>query len=308
MELDYWNPTTGGENSIDLDLFDPGPTYSDDNYSNEGRNYPTPESTRDAPVNITTDIGLGTREQVPVGDVQVGGDVLNFLKSLPKEIRDFAKENPAFWRLLLGGLGAYLGATQDVPEARGGGYEKRYVGPESQLVRTIERGPYGPIARYNPVMPPPLPAPAAQPPAAAPGDQGGDLLRPQVQDQWGRSPSHPDYGKPPADVTAANGGIMHAYANGGKVRPFPMQDGGFVMTKRAVDGAGGPRGIRSLLPEARMIGGPPDPTGRKDRTPAYIQGPHGRTPAKVSNGEAYIPPGNDTRQLYALMRALERRA
>ena len=57
-----------------------------------------------------------------------------------------------------------------------------------------------------------------------------------------------------------------------------------------------------------MIGGPPDPTGRKDRTPAYIQGPNGRTPARVSNGEAYMPPGNDTRQLYALMRALERRA
>jgi hypothetical protein len=42
---------------------------------------------------------------------------------------------------------------------------------------------------------------------------------------------------------AAQGGLMQAYRQGGSVRPFPMQDGGFVMTKRAVDGAGGPRGI-----------------------------------------------------------------
>ena len=30
---------------------------------------------------------------------------------------------------------------------------------------------------------------------------------------------------------AAQGGLMQAYAQGGAVRPFPMQDGGFVMTK-----------------------------------------------------------------------------
>lgn len=237
-------------------------TYADDNYSNEGRNYQTQESTRDSPVNITTDIGIGAREQVPISDVQVGGDFLSMLKGLPKGVTDFAKENPEFWKLLLGGIGAYLGATQDVPKATGGGYAKRYVGPKTQLTRTIEQGPYGPIARHS------------QMPVTA----------------------------------AAMGGIMHAYANGGQVKPFPMQDGGFVMTKRAVDGAGGPQGIRSLLPETRMIGGPPDPTGRKDRTPAYIQGPNGRTPARVSNGEAYVPPGRDTRHLYALMRALERKA
>ena len=99
---------------------------------------------------------------------------------------------------------------------------------------------------------------------------------------------------------------MQAYAQGGAVRPVPMQDGGFVMTKRAVDGAGGPQGIRSLVPEARMIRGPGN--GTSDSIPAYIQGPNGRTPAKVSNGEAYVPPGRDTRGLYALMKSLERRA
>ena len=105
---------------------------------------------------------------------------------------------------------------------------------------------------------------------------------------------------------AAQGGIMHAYAQGGSVRPFPMQDGGFVMTKRAVDGAGGPQGMQQRIPEAVPIRGPGH--GTSDSIPAYIQGANGRTPAKVSNGEMYVPPGRDTRGLYALMRAMERKA
>lgn len=114
----------------------------------------------------------------------------------------------------------------------------------------------------------------------------------------------------PLATYAANGGIMHAYANGGRVQ---MEDGGFVMTKKAVDGAGGPQGIAQLLPGARMIGGPPDPTGRRDLTPAVIHGPNGTTPAKVSRGEAYVPKREVQRQggaeeLYALMNQLQRSA
>jgi hypothetical protein len=107
---------------------------------------------------------------------------------------------------------------------------------------------------------------------------------------------------------AANGGLMQAYAQGGAVRPFPMQDGGFVMTADAVKGAEklADGGITSLLPDAKMIRGPG--TGTSDDIPAYIQGPNGRTPAKLSNGEAYVPPGRDTEGLYALMRELERKA
>lgn len=107
---------------------------------------------------------------------------------------------------------------------------------------------------------------------------------------------------------AANGGLMQAYANGGAVRPFPMQDGGFVMTKKAVDGAEklADGGITSLLPDAKMVYG--RGTGTSDDIPAYIQGPNGRTPAKLSNGEAYVPPGRDTKGLYALMHELERNA
>ena len=114
----------------------------------------------------------------------------------------------------------------------------------------------------------------------------------------------------PIRTFAANGGIMHAYANGGKVQ---MEDGGFVMTKKAVDGAGGPQGIAQLLPGARMIGGPPDPTGRRDLTAAVIHGPNGTTPAKVSNGEAYVPKAvvddnGGADKMYALMNSLQRSA
>lgn len=125
------------------------------------------------------------------------------------------------------------------------------------------------------------------------------LQRQMVQGRYG-----------PIAQYAAQGGIMHAYANGGKVQ---MEDGGFVMTKRAVDGAGGPRGIAQLIPGARMIGGPPDPTGRRDLTPAVINGPSGQTPARVSRGEAYIPKqavasNGGAKAMYGLMNSLQRRA
>lgn len=114
----------------------------------------------------------------------------------------------------------------------------------------------------------------------------------------------------PLVTYAANGGLMQAYANGGKVQ---MEDGGFVMTKKAVDGAGGPRGIQQLVPGARMIGGPPDPTGRKDLTPAVIHGPNGTTPAKVSSGEAYVPKAavddqGGAQRMYEIMNKLQRSA
>lgn len=107
---------------------------------------------------------------------------------------------------------------------------------------------------------------------------------------------------------AAEGGLMHAYANGGKVQ---MEDGGFVLTKRAVDGAGGPRGIQQLVPGARMIRGPG--TGTSDEIPAVINGQNGQTPARLSNGEAYVPRGavrdqGGPQRMYALMNNLQRKA
>lgn len=111
---------------------------------------------------------------------------------------------------------------------------------------------------------------------------------------------------------AANGGLMQAYASGGVTgthqSPLHMEDGGFVMTKKAVDGAGGPRGISQLLPGARPIFGPG--TGTSDDIPATIAG---TTPARVSNGEAYVPKAvvdqaGGASALYALMDRLQRRA
>lgn len=123
------------------------------------------------------------------------------------------------------------------------------------------------------------------------------LTRDVVQSKYG-----------PVAQFAAQGGIMQAYAQGG---PVAMEDGGFVMTKKAVDGAGGPRGIQSLLPGARPIRGPG--TGTSDSIPAYIRGRNTVTPARVSNGEAYVPKrtvqqAGGSRQLYNLMNMLQRRA
>lgn len=103
-------------------------------------------------------------------------------------------------------------------------------------------------------------------------------------------------------------GPIARYEEGGIVA---MEDGGFVMTKKAVDGAGGPQGIQQVVPGARMIRGPG--TGTSDSIPAYIQSPRGRTPAAVSNGEAYVPKkavqnAGGARQLYSLMNKLQRRA
>lgn len=106
---------------------------------------------------------------------------------------------------------------------------------------------------------------------------------------------------------AAEGGMMRAYSGGGKVQ---MEDGGFVMTKKAVDGAGGADGIRQLIPGARMIKGPG--TGTSDSIPAVINSPRGQTPAALSNGEAYINKDlvqrlGGAQRMYEMMHKLQRR-
>lgn len=133
---------------------------------------------------------------------------------------------------------------------------------------------------------------------------GGAKMGIQAPRQYSRTMTPGAYG--PIARYAAEGGLMQAYANGGAVRPFPMQDGGFVMTGDAVEGAGGQEALERLLPEARPITGPG--TATSDSIPATIHGRNGITPAKVSNGEAYVPPGRSTKGLYALMHQLERKA
>jgi hypothetical protein len=232
-----WVNTSSDESWMDYDL-------PQADYSNEGRNYPTPESTQGiggSPVNATTELGLGS-----------GLNLASLLKGGGKALLDYVKANPG--KVGLMGVLAALGALAKASPS-GGGVGKRYVGPSQPLTRTITQGKYGPIAQY-----------------------------------------------------AAQGGIMHAYAHGGQVKPFPMQDGGFVMTEKAMEGAEKmvPGGIYALLPETKPIVGPG--TGKSDSIPAYIQGRNTVTPARVSNGEGYVPPGRSTKQLYALMKSLERSA
>lgn len=225
---------------------DPGYSLFED-YSNEGTNYPTFESTQGlggSPVNASTATDFDRFLRAVSNFGRTAGRTAGNLGS---RALDFAQTPQGIMALL-----SALAANADRARPSGGGTTRAYTRP-APLQRTITQGKYGPIAQY-----------------------------------------------------AASGGVMHAYANGGAVRPFPMQDGGFVMTKRAVDGAGGPQGMRQRIPEAVPIRGPGH--GTSDSIPAFIQGPNGRTPAKVSNGEMYVPPGRNTQGLYALMRAMERKA
>jgi hypothetical protein len=92
-----------------------------------------------------------------------------------------------------------------------------------------------------------------------------------------------------------------------------LEDGGFVLTKKAVDGLGkgdnerGQRAARAGL-GAIPIKGPG--TGTSDDIPTTIDGVR---PAKVSNGEAYVPSkrvkqAGGAKKLYALMRKAEQDA
>lgn len=239
------------------DYTEPTPDYSDygfgyddyilnssNEYSNEGRNYPTPESTQ----------GIGG-SPVNAGLALAGQGIPSWLKSLLSKAGGAAASPKGLAAL----LGAVVGRADKRPPS-GGGTTQRFAGP-MQMNRTMAQGKYGPIAQYNP-----------QPP-----------------------------------VRAAYGGMMQGYAQGG---PVQMEHGGFVMTKKAVDGAGGPQGIRGLVPGAAMLRGPG--TGTSDSMPAVINGPRGQTPALVSNGEAYVPKqavqnAGGSEALYALMKQLQRR-
>jgi hypothetical protein len=148
-----------------------------------------------------------------------------------------------------------------------------------------------------------------------------DIAREAFYAEYGITPSAPTEGGPESGVSPATGagfdGLsapvdgpagVYGFAQGG---PVHMEDGGFVLTERAVKGAGGPRGLAAALPQARMIRGPG--TGTSDSIPATISGPRGQTPARVSNGEAYVPrravqQAGGPKRMYGLMSALERKA
>lgn len=100
-------------------------------------------------------------------------------------------------------------------------------------------------------------------------------------------------------------------AQGGAV---PMlEDGGFVLTKKALDGIGAGSNERGQKMAAAGLGAIPikgKGTGTSDSIKTSIEG---KVPARVSNGEAYVPRRNvkkagGAQALYSLMKKAERKA
>jgi hypothetical protein len=127
----------------------------------------------------------------------------------------------------------------------------------------------------------------------------------------------------PYDPTAPGGyyfadrGILQPNflaAKGGEVPSVPqLEDGGFVLTKKAVDGIGGGDNARGQRRAAAGLGAIPikgPGTGTSDSIRTSIDGVR---PAAVSNGESYIPRDQVKRRggakkFYALMKKAERAA
>lgn len=231
-----YDDTTGTEYYDQYELpSDFGPPVwgsTDQNYRDEGLNYPTPESTQPGAPGTG-----GSPVNIPSGGYSGLADLFkNLLRSGSGQ--GLFGSGIGMLPLLLGALSA-----RDRTRASGGGTPMAYGGPRQYNPQVVQ-SKYGPVIKY---------------------------------------------------------------AEGGPVR---MEDGGFVMTKRAVDGAGGPQGIQKLIPGARMIRGPGN--GTSDDVPAVIVGNKGTTPAALSNGEAYVPKRvvedmGGAQRLYSLMNNLQKR-
>lgn len=104
---------------------------------------------------------------------------------------------------------------------------------------------------------------------------------------------------------AAKGGEMHSVPE--------LEDGGFVLTKKAVDGIGKGDNERGQRTAAAGLGAIPikgPGTGTSDSIPTTIDG---KRPALLSNGEAYVPRDQVKRRggakkFYALMKQAEKSA
>jgi len=103
-------------------------------------------------------------------------------------------------------------------------------------------------------------------------------------------------------------------AKGGEVPSVPeLEDGGFVLTKKAVDGIGKGDNERGQRAAAAGLGAIPikgPGTGTSDSIPTTIDG---KRPALLSNGEAYVPRDQVKRRggakkFYALMKQAEKSA
>jgi hypothetical protein len=103
-------------------------------------------------------------------------------------------------------------------------------------------------------------------------------------------------------------------ATGGKVpnsKSFPLESGGFVVPKYAVDAVGRGNTEQGLMALKRKVGAKAirgKGTGTSDSIPASIDGAE---VARVSNGEAYIPKkqvkkAGGAKQFYAILDAAKR--
>jgi hypothetical protein len=114
--------------------------------------------------------------------------------------------------------------------------------------------------------------------------------------------------KTDAEAAAA---MSSYYAEGGSVPT--LEEGGFVLTKKAVDGLGkgdNKRGQRAAQAGLGAIPIKGKGTGTSDSIPTTIAG---KQPARVSNGEAYVPArkvkeNGGAKDFYALMRRAEKAA
>ena len=112
-------------------------------------------------------------------------------------------------------------------------------------------------------------------------------------------------------VKSSSAGGLPALARGGSVPQ--LEDGGFVLTKKAVDGLGKGSNKKGQNVASRGLGAIPikgPGTGTSDSIKTTIDGKH---PARISNGEAYVPRKEVKRRggadkFYALMKKAERRA
>jgi hypothetical protein len=103
------------------------------------------------------------------------------------------------------------------------------------------------------------------------------------------------------------------YASGGRVSVPQLEDGGFVLTKKAVDGLGKGDNKKGQKVASRGLGAIPirgKGTGTSDSIKTSIEG---KRPALVSNGEAYVPKKQVAKRggakaFYALMDKAEKQA
>lgn len=248
-----------------------------------------------------------------------GKTLANVVKGLYDKFGEFA--NSSLGKGILGTLGGLAAVKFDKLPPSGGGYTKAYRGYTPTDTRTVVNTRHGPVVQYfkKPGGIGDLPPGGGNNTVVGGGGNdtvvgggGGGGSKPPSLSPEQQKANYDKMMNTPVDLIGIPPRLEQKdnpnnFAQGGPVR---LEDGGFVMTKRAVDGAGGPQGIRSLVPGAQMIRGPG--TGTSDSIPAVIQGKNGTTPAAVSNGEAYLnkqatQQNGGASQLYALMNNLQRR-